>query len=180
MSKIGKKIITLPSGTTAVISGSQIVVKGAKGELKHAITDDVDVTVATEGIKVAPKPGTSSRSWGLQRALIANVVKGASQGFQKVLELNGVGYKATVKGSSLELSLGYTHPIIIEAAPEITFLVEKNVLTISGPDAQVVGQIAARIRAARPPEPYKGSGVKYKDEIIKRKAGKKAATAGAA
>ncbi len=176
MSRIGKKSIKIPSGVEVKIEGNQIATKGPKGELKKEFSPLASFRIADGQISVrvagdAPKP-----LWGLSRALANNMVKGVAEGFEKVLEFSGVGFKAQAKGSELELDLGYTNSVIIKAPPGISFAVEKNIIKVAGTDKEMVGQIAAQIRAARPPEPYKGTGIKYGGEIIKRKAGKKAVT----
>ncbi len=179
MSKIGKKPITIPAGVEVKISlpsqagEGSLTVKGPKGELTRKFPSGT--VFRLENSELIVEPHDSSAFRGLARALASQMVVGVTSGFQKILELNGVGYKANVKGSSVELMLGFSHPVIVEAPEGIKFSVEKNNLTVSGMDNEVVGQIAAKIRSIRPPEPYKGSGVKYKDEIIRRKAGKKAA-----
>ncbi|MEK7616266.1 MAG: 50S ribosomal protein L6 [Patescibacteria group bacterium] len=171
MSKIGKKPIAIPTGVDIKIDGNSLVVKGPKGELKKLFPAGVSFVKEESNLKVAAE---NSAIWGLSRALAANMVTGVAQGFQKILEFTGVGYKAQVKGDMLELNLGFTHPISVKAPPAVTFKVEKNVITIEGPDKESVGHVAAEIRSHRPPEPYKGSGIKYRDEVIRRKAGKKA------
>ncbi|MEX1064285.1 MAG: 50S ribosomal protein L6 [Candidatus Paceibacterota bacterium] len=178
MSRIGKKLINIPAGVEIKIDGQHIKAKGAKGELEIELSPLIEVKVADGkaevGLKGEHKTKKQSEMWGLSRALIANMIKGVSEGFEKGLEFSGVGFKAQVKGKDLELNLGYTNPVIIEAPEGITFQVEKNSITVQGINKEVVGHIAALIRAARPPEPYKGTGVKYKGEVIRRKAGKKA------
>jgi len=179
MSKIGKKPIALPQGVTLDVSGSIVTAKGPKGELSYTLPVGVTVTVAESRVMVSHAEDVRGGNivWGLARALINNMLIGVSEGFKEVLEFQGVGYKAVPKGKDLELSLGYSHPITVSAPEGITFTVEKNTITISGIDKEKVGHIAAFIRAQRPPEPYKGHGIRYADEVIKRKAGKKAATA---
>ncbi|PJE51369.1 MAG: 50S ribosomal protein L6 [Candidatus Yanofskybacteria bacterium CG10_big_fil_rev_8_21_14_0_10_36_16] len=178
MSRIGKKPIEIPSGVEVVIDGSLVRVKGPKGELENKFfdcsiieKDDSKVTVKVKN----EEDGKQKALWGLSRSLISNMIKGVSDGFEKKLELNGVGFKAAVKGNDLELSLGFSHPVSIKAPEGISFNVEKNVITIAGIDRQAVGQIAANIRKKKPVEPYKGKGIKYIGEIVRRKAGKKAA-----
>ncbi|MEK7138690.1 MAG: 50S ribosomal protein L6 [Patescibacteria group bacterium] len=180
MSKIGKKPIEIPSGVSVEVKGERISVKGPKGELTKPITQEVSVIVEDSLIKLSlksEKKGDAGK-WGLQRALIANMVTGVTNGFERVLEFQGVGYKAVLKGKDLELNLGYSHPITIPGVDGINFTVEKSSIKISGLDKELVGKVAAEIRTKRPPEPYKGSGIRYKEEIIKKKAGKKAVTAG--
>lgn len=178
MSKIGKKPIEILRGVTVKIEGDRIFVKGPKGELTKLLAKEVNVVVEGNLIKLSPKTGNSNRDtaakWGLQRALIANMIAGVTSGFEKVLEFQGVGHKALVRGSNLELSLGYSHPITVQGMEGVNFSVEKNIIKISGLDKELVGKIAAEIRSKRLPEPYKGSGIRYKGEFIKKKAGKKA------
>lgn len=179
MSKIGKKPITLPSGVDLKVNGNEVTVKGPKGELKRTISEKVDVTVADGKVQVALKNPVKQDFpfWGLERALVNNMIKGVSEGFIETLELNGVGYKAIPKGNDLELSLGYSHTITFKTPAGISFKVEKNVITITGIDKELVGYVAAEIRKMKVPDPYKVHGVKYADEVIKTKAGKKAAAA---
>lgn len=180
MSKIGKKPIEIPRGVNIKNEGGKIYVKGPKGELTKPVIEGISVIMEENLIKLSLKDDDKENlaKWGLQRALIANMIIGVTEGFEKVLEFQGVGYKANVKGKDLELGLGYSHPITIPGVENITFSVEKNFIKISGPDNELVGKMAAEIREKRPPEPYKGSGIRYKNEVIKRKAGKKAVTAG--
>lgn len=181
MSKIGKKPIEIPAGVSVKTEEGRIYVKGPKGELTRPIIEGVNIVVDGNRVRLSPKDenGETMSKWGLQRALMANMLIGVTSGFEKTLEFQGVGYKASVKGKDLELSLGYSHPVTISAVEGITFGVEKNSIKISGLDNELVGKVAAEIREKRPPEPYKGSGIRYKGEVIKKKAGKKAvATAG--
>ena len=172
MSKIGKKPITIPTGVDVKINGNSLVVKGPKGELQKEFLDTMKFEMKDGVLRVS---SDDSALWGLGRALAANMIKGVSEGFQRILDFNGVGYKAQVKADTLELNLGFSNPVIIKALPGVTFKVEKSSITVEGPDREAVGHIAAQIRSARPPEPYKGSGIKYREEIVHRKAGKKAA-----
>jgi large subunit ribosomal protein L6 len=180
MSKIGKKPIEIPSGVTVNLENGKISVKGPKGELTKPLIEGINVVLDNNLIKINPLKNSKDyfSKWGLQRSLIANMITGVVNGFEKILEFQGVGYKANVKGRDLELSLGYSHPILIQGIDGINFSVEKNLIKISGIDKELVGQVAADIRRKRPPEPYKGSGIKYKDEFIRRKAGKKVVTSG--
>ena len=180
MSKIGKKPIIIPEGVSVNVGDDTISVKGSKGELTKPLIKGVDAVVDGNLIRITPKKDgkENSAKWGLQRALIANMVTGVTNGFEKVLEFQGIGYKANIKDKDLELGLGYSHPVTIPCVDGITFSVEKNSIKISGLDNELVGQVAAEIRRKRPPEPYKGSGIRYKDEVIKKKAGKKAVAAG--
>ncbi|MFH1769126.1 MAG: 50S ribosomal protein L6 [Parcubacteria group bacterium] len=177
MSKIGKQPIIIPSGVTVTVGENSITVKGPKGELVRDIVPNVVVEVEGESVIVKPKDGDIKHSafWGLMRALIANMVEGVVSGFEKILEFTGVGYKAIVQGDNLELSLGFSHTINVKAPQGITFESDKSSITIRGIDKEAVGQIAAEIRSYRKPEPYKGKGIRYKGEHIRRKVGKKAA-----
>lgn len=181
MSKIGKKPITLPSGVTVELSGTVLTVKGSKGTLTRQFPTELNISTAEGAVSLKPKNDRPSREasaqWGLWRALVGNMIVGVSEGWTETLEFQGVGYKANLKGKDLELSLGYSHTITIPAPEGITFTVEKTAIKISGADKEAVGHVAAIIRSKRLPEPYKGSGIRYSDEVIKKKAGKKAATA---
>ena len=178
MSKIGKKPITIPKDVQIKMDGGLVFVKGPKGELKKIIPGDVNLNIEENELKVTIKDNEDSATWGLASALIKNMIKGVSEGFETVMEFQGVGYKAIVKGNDLELGLGFSHPISIKAPEGITFKAEKNVIRIQGIDNELVGKTAAEIRSWRKPEPYKGSGIRYQGEIIKRKAGKKAVATG--
>ncbi|MEK9158222.1 MAG: 50S ribosomal protein L6 [Patescibacteria group bacterium] len=180
MSKIGKKLIVIPQGVDVTVNGNSVTVKGPKGTMQRNVSDLVSVNVEGNELKIRPTTETSIESrtfWGLTRALVQNMIIGVTQGFETVLEFQGVGYKATVKGNGLEMGLGFSHPIMIEGAEGITFVTDKSSIKIQGMDKELVGKIAAKIRTYRLPEPYKGSGIRYQGEFIKRKAGKKAATA---
>lgn len=176
MSRIGNKPVVIPNGVTVTINGSEVLVKGPKGSLSKAFNENLGIKQEnSELIVVRPDDSPMMRALhGTTRALIANMVKGVSEGFVKTLELVGVGYRAQAKGQGLTLALGYSHPIEIDPIEGIAFKVEgNNKIHIEGMEKEVVGQIAANIRAKRPPEPYKGKGVKYSDEVIRRKEGKK-------
>ena len=181
MSRIGKQPIKLPEGVTVSVNGTHVEVKGSKGTLEITMATTVRAE-AKDGSLVLTTENATDRNqraqWGLFRALIANMVEGVSKGFEKKLEINGVGYKALVQGMKLTLNLGFSHPVDFPLSTGITAKVEKNVITISGIDKQLVGETAATIRRLRPPEPYKGKGIKYADEIIRRKAGKVVKAAG--
>ena len=179
MSKIGKKPIAIPSGVDVKINGLNASVKGPKGQLERQIPAGFNVAVSDGTLSITPLDKALSNPvlWGLARATLNNMITGVSEGFKEVLELNGVGYKAVVKGNILELNLGFSHPINFPLPDGLTATVEKNILTLSGIDRESVGQTAAKIRMLKKPEPYKGHGIKYSDEVIRRKAGKKAATA---
>lgn len=178
MSKIGKKIIQVPKGVDIKIDGLSVSVKGPKGELKMEVSSSVSIAISDGNLSVSLKEGSDrSDIWGLTRALIFNMIKGVTDGFEKNLEFEGVGYKANVKGDELELNLGYSHPITVKAPAGISFKVEKGTIKVIGIDKELVGHVAAEIKSKRLPEPYKGKGIRYAGEVIRRKAGKKAATA---
>lgn len=184
VSRIGKKPVAIPNGVTVEVNGSTIVVKGPKGELSYVHLPEVTVKVEDGHVIVERKDDTdeSKARHGLTRQLVNNMVIGVSDGYEKRLEIIGVGYKAQAKGKSVTLNLGHSHPIDYAAPDGIEIAQDennKNILIIRGIDKEKVGQVAADIRAFRPPEPYKGKGVKYVDEVIIRKAGKTAASAGA-
>ena len=176
MSRIGKKLIEIPAGVTAEISDKEIKVKGLKGELKQFIHPEIKIEQAEGKISVAPKTELSKKGrglWGLYRALVASMVEGVSKGFEKKLEIEGVGFKAAVDADGIVLNLGFTNPIKIKKIDGVNFLVEKNIITISGIDKERVGHMAALIRKQKKAEPYKGKGIKYQGEKIRRKEGKK-------
>lgn len=179
MSKIGKQPILIPSGTTVTVEGHKVTVKGPKGELSRTLTREVEVKVEGEWVLVTRKGNSkvSLTMHGTWRSLINNMVIGVSKGWVKQLELVGTGFRADTTGKSLNLIVGYSHTVKIDAPEGINFKVEKMIITVEGIDKEVVGQVASDIRAVRPPEPYKGKGVKYIDEVIRRKAGKAAAKA---
>jgi len=176
MSRVGKKPVSVPSGVTASIEGQIVKLKGPKGQLQVVVHDDVTVKLDKGQISVDPRVETQrARSlYGTSRALIANLVEGVTKGFEKKLEINGVGYRAAIQGKSLQLSLGYSHDVNYQIPDGITITTPKPTeIVIVGNDIQRVGQVAAEIRSYRPPEPYKGKGVKYANEFIFRKEGKK-------
>jgi large subunit ribosomal protein L6 len=176
MSRIGKKPVVVPAGVTAKVEGQTVSVKGAKGELSFVVHDDVSVELNADGVKVDPRHETKRARalWGTARAQINNLVIGVTKGFEKKLEITGVGYKAAVAGKNLQLSLGYSHDINYPIPAGVTIACPKPTeITIAGINKQQIGQIAAEIREYRGPEPYKGKGVKYEGEFIFRKEGKK-------
>lgn len=176
MSRIGKLAVPIPKGVTASIDGQTVKVKGPKGELQFTVPDRVSVKETDEGIKLDPiNDERESRSmWGLSRTMVANLVTGTTEGFSKALQINGVGYRAAVQGKELVLALGYSHDVKYAIPEGIDIKCPKPTeIVVSGIDKQRVGQVAAEIRKWRPPEPYKGKGVKYADETIVRKEGKK-------
>ncbi|TNJ40752.1 50S ribosomal protein L6 [Phaeobacter sp. B1627] len=176
MSRIGKKPVDLPSGVTASVSGQTIEVKGPKGAQTFTATDDVTLTVEDNLVKVEPR-GKSKRArqqWGMSRTMVANLVQGVTQGFKKELEIQGVGYRAQMQGNTLKLNLGYSHDVDYVAPEGVTITAPKQTeIVVEGADAQAVGEVAAKIRDWRRPEPYKGKGIRYKGEFIFRKEGKK-------
>lgn len=177
MSRIGKKPIEIPAGVEVKVNGSEVTVKGPKGELKNTFNSKISIAVeGNEIIVTRPSDDKEYRSLhGLTRTLIANMVEGVTKGFSKELEVNGVGYRAVKQGKNLVMNLGFSHQVIVEEVPGITIDVPSaNKVVISGADKQQVGQFAAEVRAKRPPEPYKGKGIKYADEHIRRKEGKAA------
>ena len=176
MSRIGKKPVVLPKGVTASVEGRTVKVKGPKGELQVTLVKEVDVKVDADGVHVLPREGVEKtrQMWGLSRTLVNNLVVGVTQGFTQKLEINGVGYRAAVQGKNLNLQLGFSHDVAYPIPAGINIVCEKpTAISISGIDKQLVGQVAAEIRGYRPPEPYKGKGVKYAEEHIRRKEGKK-------
>ena len=176
MSRVGKRPVTIPSGVTATVEGQTVKMKGPKGQLQFVVHDDVEVKFENGAIKVAPRVKTNRAQamYGTARAQVANLVVGVTKGFEKKLEITGVGYRAAVQGKNLQLALGYSHDVVYPIPEGITIATPKPVeIVISGIDRQKVGQVAAEIREFRPPEPYKGKGVKYANERIFRKEGKK-------
>ena len=176
MSRVGKKPIAVPSGVDFSVKDNVVTVKGPKGTLTKEFNNNITIKLEDGHITVErPNDEPFIRAiHGTTRALINNMIKGVHEGYRKTLTLVGVGYRAAAKGKGLEISLGYSHPVIIDEIPGITFSVEKNTtIHIDGVEKELVGQVAANIRAKRPPEPYKGKGVKYADEHIRRKEGKK-------
>lgn len=174
MSRVGKLPINVPTGVDVVVSEASIDVKGPKGRLTLAAHPSISVSVAENAITVAPvdESRLARQQHGLRRTLIANAVKGVTEGFQKSLDVIGVGYKVNVQGKTVVLNVGYSHPVNFSLPDGIEAKAEGTKLTISGCDKQAVGEVAAQIRRVRPPEPYKGKGIKYTDEVIRRKAGK--------
>lgn len=180
MSKIGKQPITIPEGVTVTVEGGLVAVKGSKGELQRQLAREIKAEVKDKqvSVSVAKQTKRSAALWGLSRMLIANMIEGVKTGFAKKLEIEGIGYKVALQGNNLVLNLGFSHPVEFKAVPGVVFKVEKNIIIISGIDKELVGQVAANIRKIRKPEPYKGKGIHYLGEVIKRKAGKKAVKGG--
>lgn len=176
MSRIGRLPISAPKGVEVTINGQDVTVKGPKGELKHTITEPITASRDEDGVVTVMRPDDDPENrslHGLTRSILANLVKGVSEGYTKTLEIHGVGYRVQARGQNLEFSLGYSHPVVVEPPEGITFRVEKpTIFHVEGIDKQLVGQIAANIRGLRKPDPYKAKGVRYQGEHIRRKAGK--------
>ena len=177
MSRIGKQPIEIPDGVQVTVKNGLVKVRGPKGELEQELTREITVEEKDKTliVSVGRKSKNSPALWGLTRALIQNMIVGVTDGYEKRLEIQGVGYRAELTGKDLLLNLGFSHTITITPPEGITFLVEKNIITITGINKQAVGQISAVIRKKRPPEPYKGKGIRYVGEHVRRKTGKKAA-----
>lgn len=176
MSRIGKKPVAIPGGVTASIDGQQVKVKGPKGELSHVLVDEVLAKTGEDGIEIVMREDTKEARamWGMSRTLVANLVTGVTEGFTKTLEITGVGYRAAVQGQNLQLQLGFSHDVLYAIPQGIQVQCPKPTeIVVSGINKQQVGQVAAEIRRYRPPEPYKGKGVRYAGEYILRKEGKK-------
>ena len=181
MSRIGKLPVAIPAGVKIAVEGGAVRLEGPKGKLQASVPSGVDVKV--EGNLLRIERQTEDRKiralHGLTRKLIANMTQGVSQGFTRVLDINGVGYRAEVKGPEIHMTLGYSHPVVFPLPAGVTAAVERQVIiTLSSADRQVLGETAAKLRSLRPPEPYKGKGIKYREEVIKRKAGKAVGSAG--
>ena len=181
MSKIAKIPVEITEGVQVILENKEIKVNGPKGNLRFEIPVGILVKITDGKVLVSQEKeeDKSKALSGLVRANIANMVKGVTKGFEKKLELSGVGYRAQASGNSLTLSVGFSHPVKIDADPTVAFSVEENIITVSGADKALIGDIASKIRAVRPPEPYKGKGIKYKGEYIRRKVGKAAKAVGA-
>ncbi len=176
MSRIGKNPVAVPDGVTANVDGQTVIAKGPKGELRFVVNEEVLVKMEDGKITVSPRDDSKdARSkWGMTRTMIRNIVQGVKNGFERKLEINGVGYRAAMQGKNLQLSLGYSHEVVYQTPDGITIATPKPTeIVISGIDKQQVGQVAAEIREYRRPEPYKGKGIKYAEEVIVRKEGKK-------
>ena len=176
MSRIGRLPITVPAGVDVTLDGRAVTVKGPKGTLSHTVADPIEITRAEDGSLQVTRPDDERQNralHGLSRTLVANMVTGVTEGYTKVLEIVGTGYRVAAKGSDLEFSLGFSHPVLVRAPEGISFAVETPTrFTVSGSDKQKVGEVAANIRKLRKPDPYKGKGVRYQGEQIRRKAGK--------
>jgi large subunit ribosomal protein L6 len=174
MSRVGRKIIPVPKGVNITVGKDAVAVKGPKGELKRDVPEGVTIDVKATEVNVirADDSRPNRAKHGMMRALLANMVKGVTDGFERKLEINGVGYRADVAGQKLNMALGFSHPVTFELPKGIAAKVDKNIVILTGIDKEVLGETASKIRAIRPPEPYKGKGIKYVEETIKRKVGK--------
>ena len=178
MSRIGKKTIQIPDGVEVIIEDHKVTVKGPKGELVRTFLPDVKIEQKEKELIVSPAFESKRKNaiWGLSRALLNNMVEGVKSGFEKKLEMEGIGYRAVVEGADLTLYAGFSHPVKVKCPEGLKFLVEKNVITVSGVDKELVGLQASQIRKVRKPEPYKGKGIRYQGEVVRRKAGKRVVT----
>ncbi len=174
MSRVGRKVLPLPKGVTVSVAGVGLTVKGPKGELKRDLPSGVSIKVTGQELQVERKDDSRQNraKHGMMRALVANMVQGVSVGFERKLEINGVGYRADVAGQKLNMALGFSHPVVFELPKGISAKVDKNIVILMGIDKDALGVTAAKLRDIRPPEPYKGKGIKYLEEVIRRKVGK--------
>ncbi len=176
MSRIGRRPISVPAGVDVSIDGQRVIVKGPKGELSHTLAEPIRAERGEDGALNVVRPNDERRAkelHGLSRTLVHNMIVGVTEGYKKTLEISGTGYRVTARGTDLEFALGFSHPVTVVAPEGITFTVERpTIFTVAGIDKQQVGEVAANIRKIRPPEPYKGKGVRYQGEVIRRKAGK--------
>jgi large subunit ribosomal protein L6 len=182
MSRIGKKPILIPNEVEVKLEGNEVMVKGPKGEIRKEIHPEIKIEINNKEIRITPfKPSKKTNAlWGLTRALVANMVKGVTEGFEKELQIEGIGYKARIENNKLILNIGFSHPVEVEIKEGIKFSINKNIIKIEGVDKELVGQLAAKIRALRPPEAYKGKGIRYVGETVKLKPGKKVVAAAGA
>ena len=181
MSRIGKLPVTIPNGVKVAVDSSGVRLEGPKGKLQTTLPPDVDVKVEGNVVRIERRNDERKARavHGLTRKLIANMAQGVSQGFSRVLDINGVGYRAEVKGQEIHMTLGYSHPVVFPLPAGVSASVERQIIiTLTSADRQLLGETAAKIRSLRPPEPYKGKGIKYREEVIKRKAGKAVGSAG--
>jgi large subunit ribosomal protein L6 len=178
MSRVGKKIIDIPQGVSVTTIDGRVVIKGPKGEVSRPLSSEMSLKEEGGKLEIVPIANTKKTPalWGLTRAIIAHSVEGVTKGFEKKLELEGIGYRVNLEGKDLVFALGFSHPVKFKAPVGIDFKVEKNLITVSGFDKELVGGVAAKIRELKKPEPYKGKGIHYVGEVIRRKAGKKATT----
>lgn len=175
MSRIGKKPISIPPGTEVSVSGNTLTVKGAAGTVTREFSPEVQFAVAAAAVSLTSRGGGSGALWGTYASHVSNMVRGVNSPFEKKLIVEGVGFKADVKGDEIVMSLGFSHPVKVKIPKNLKVKAEKNIITVSGPDIEAVGQFAAQIRDWKKPEPYKGKGIRYENEVIRRKQGKKTA-----
>lgn len=175
MSRIGKKVIDIPANTEIKVSGNTFSVKGPKGTLEKQIDSAVTISIENNQVTVVPKNENPGAVWGTYASHIGNMIQGVNQPFEKKLIIEGIGFKSEVRGENLVLGLGFSHPVSVPIPKDLKVTAEKNVVTIVGINKETVGQFAATIRALKKPEPYKGKGIRYQDEVVRRKQGKKAA-----
>lgn len=175
MSRVGKKPILIPESVEVKIKGNVVTIKGPKGELSKEVRPEIKVEMKENKISLLPQKETKKTPayWGLTRALLFNMIEGATTGFEKKLEIQGIGFRGAVEGEELVLYVGYTHPVKIKIPKDVKVSVDKNIINVSGIDKELVGQVAANIRKAKPPEPYKGKGIRYLGEAVRKKVGKK-------
>lgn len=178
MSRVGRKPIEIPQGVEVQIDGQKVTVKGPKGELSRTVLSDIAVTKSDTELVVAPREKEYAKQvqafWGLERSLLSNLVSGVTEGFEKRLEIQGVGYRAVIEGENIVLSIGFSHPVPLSIPEGVTVSVEKNIIVVSGIDKGKVTGFAAKIKRQKPPEPYKGKGIRYEGEVVRRKLGKRA------
>ncbi|MBI4079645.1 50S ribosomal protein L6 [Candidatus Kaiserbacteria bacterium] len=181
MSRIGKRPIQIPSGTEVSVASHELTVKGKGGTLKRAVHPAVAITVSGSEVTVAPAADNrlARALWGTYAAHVRNMIAGVNTPFTKKLVVEGIGYRAEIAGKELKLSVGFSHPVLVPVPEGVTVSVDKGIITVAGPDKEKIGQFAAAVRATRKPEPYKGKGIRYEDEVVRRKQGKKAAVAAA-
>ena len=177
MSRIGKKEITIPSGTEVLVAGNEITIKGKVGTLKKILHPAI--IIAVEGGNVKVNPANSSRLaqalWGTYAAHVRNMIQGVNQPFEKKLQVEGVGFRAEISGTTLKLTIGFSHPVVVNVPEGLTVSIDKNIISVSGPNKEQVGEFSATVRAMKKPEPYKGKGIRYEGEVVRQKQGKKVA-----
>jgi large subunit ribosomal protein L6 len=180
MSRVGKQPIEIPTGVEVQIEGQKVAVKGPKGELSREFRSEVGIEQQENIVTINPKSDSRETRalWGLSRTLLANMIQGVVQGYEKKLEIEGVGYRAALDGDSIALQMGFSHPVKLKMPENMSVSVDKNTIIVGGIDKEQVGQFAAKIRKVRPPEPYKGKGIRYEGEVVRRKLGKKAVGSG--
>ncbi|HEY4510563.1 MAG TPA: 50S ribosomal protein L6, partial [Candidatus Paceibacterota bacterium] len=178
MSRIGKKLIQIPNGVTVKVEGDLVLVKGPLGEIKRRFNGSINITIEDSSINLKPTRNSKAVKalWGTYASHLVNMISGVTKGFEKKLLIEGIGYRAQIEGKQIRLNVGFSHPIVINIPDGIAAKTEKNLISVSGVDKEKVGQFSADIRSARKPEPYKGKGIRYENEVVRRKAGKKVTT----